>query len=74
MNDQKSPKPTPIVTSFRLPENLLRLVDDYCEAEDLTRSQLLRKCLKNFEPIKLNDQPRVLPTEQPSSQWLIKAR
>lgn len=65
MNDLKAKKPTPVVTSFRLPENLLRLVDAHCAANDLTRSQVLRKCLKNFEPIKyqINDQPSALPTE-----------
>jgi hypothetical protein len=76
MNDLNSPKPIAAVTSFRLPENLLRVVDDYCEAVDLTRSQLLRKCLKNFEPIKnqIKDQPIALPTEQPALEWSVKAR
>ena len=74
MNDIKTKKPTPAVTSFRLPEKLLRVVDDYCETEDVTRSQLLRKCLKNFEPItgQIKDQP-AMPTEQPASEWLVKA-
>jgi hypothetical protein len=77
MHDLKAPRPTPAVTSFRLPANLLRVVDDYCATEDLTRSQLLRKCLKNFEPIKyqINDQVPASTTEQPASaEWSIKAR
>jgi len=74
MNDMKTKKPTPAVTSFRLPEKLLRVVDDYCETEDVTRSQLLRKCLKNYEPIKyqIKEQPSTLPTVQPAWEWLVK--
>ena len=73
MNDMETKKPA--VTSFRLPEKLLRVVDDYCETEDVTRSQLLRKCLKNFEPIKgqIKDKPPAMPTEQPASEQLVKA-
>jgi hypothetical protein len=76
MNDLKTKKPKPVVTSFRLPENILRVVDEFCEASDITRSQLLRKCLKNYEPIKyqITDQPSPLPTEQPSSESLVKGR
>jgi hypothetical protein len=73
MNDLKIKKPTPVVTSFRLPEKLLRVVDDYCETEDVTRSQLLRKCLKKFEPIKGQIKDPTMPTEQPASEWLVKA-
>jgi hypothetical protein len=76
MNDLKPKKPTPVVTSFRLPKNLLRVVDSYCEDADLTRSQLLRKCLKSFEPIKgqIKDQTATLSTEQSSSEWLVNSR
>jgi len=73
MNYAKAQKPKPAVSSFRLPENLLRVVDSYCEESDLTRSQLFRKLLKNFEPLKdhASDQHPVLPTDQPVSGWSV---
>ena len=56
----KTPNATPDATSsFRLPATVLAKIDQYCQEQDMTRSQLFRKLIGNFEPIQnMPDQPR----------------
>jgi hypothetical protein len=58
---------TDTTTSFRISASFLARMDHYCRAEDISRSQLIRKLLYGFEPLK-NVQ---VPT-QTYPQWLSR--
>jgi hypothetical protein len=65
-NDQQST--TNGITSFRLPEETIRKMNAYCRNCDLTKSQLLRRLLASYEPLK-HQEP-----EPPKQTWLVNQR
>jgi hypothetical protein len=61
-NQSLAPTRTEITsTAFRLPTELLRVIDRWCDENDLTRSQFIRRCITDridslgiANPAKLN--------------------
>jgi Ribbon-helix-helix protein, copG family len=44
-----------ILTGFRMPEEMAYRVDNLCRELDLSRSQLLRRCIESYEPYRRSD-------------------
>jgi hypothetical protein len=55
---------TDTTTSFRISSSLLEKMDYYCRNEDISRSQLIRKLISGFEPLRNVEMPK-----QDYSQW-----
>jgi hypothetical protein len=53
-----------ITTSFRIGSSWLEKMDYYCRNEDISRSQLIRKLISGFEPLRNIEIPK-----QTYSQW-----
>jgi hypothetical protein len=51
--------------NFRLPLDTLRKLDSYCAATDITRSQLIRRLITGFEPLK-----QITDNQQPNQNHL----
>ena len=76
MPNLKPQKTHPDATAnFRLPVPTLRKLDSYCAATDITRSQLLRRLIANYEPLQQmtdEQQPENTPLPLKYPGWLIK--
>lgn len=48
----REPNDTEITVGFRLPQYVVELIDIICRSEDLNRSQLLRRALDAYEPLR----------------------
>jgi hypothetical protein len=53
-----------ITTSFRIASSWLEKMDYYCQNEEISRSALIRKLIKGFEPLRNIEIPK-----QTYSQW-----
>jgi hypothetical protein len=59
--------------NFRLPLPTLRKLDFYCAANDVTRSQAIRKLIAGFEPLKqIPDELATDPKGLSYPGWLIR--
>jgi hypothetical protein len=56
-------------TSFRISSSLLDKMDYYCRSEDISRSQLIRKLISGFEPLKSLEMPK-----QKYPQWSSRSK
>jgi len=52
MKHSSQPQLTAISTSVRLPIETVRLVDDYCRDKEISRSQLFRRLIASYPPLK----------------------
>jgi len=48
----KEPNDKEMTVGFRLPQYVVELIDILCKAEDLNRSQFLRRALDAYEPLR----------------------
>jgi hypothetical protein len=44
-----------VLVGFRMPEWMATRLQELCQQSDLSRYQLLRRCIENYEPYKQSD-------------------
>jgi hypothetical protein len=59
------PLKTNALSAFRLPQNVLATVDQVCDQQDLTRSQVFRRSIKEF----LKNQNVQITEPEPTRTW-----